>query len=217
MYNENLNNRVFEKLEHALPIYEQLVYNCVGELEHTEALFTSEHLRAVPDSGFAPIEKGTAWGGEWNNLWLKGDFTVPETLDGQKLYVISACGGNETLFFLNGVPKGIFNTKNRDFVGGRHAAQYLGVGKAGEKLTLAFECYAGHYDPNTDPYDNYFAPDPTQTFQHCFNGAQICTRNEDVFTLIFDIRELLNAGRRITLFPQRQKRRCVRSTMCSSL
>ena len=90
MYNENLNNRVFEKLEHALPIYEQLVYNCVGELEHTEALFTSEHLRAVPETGFAPIEKGTAWGGEWNNMWLKGEFTVPAELDGKALYARNA-------------------------------------------------------------------------------------------------------------------------------
>ncbi|MBQ7598444.1 MAG: alpha-mannosidase [Clostridia bacterium] len=197
MYNENLNNRIFEKLEHALPIYAQLVYTCVGELAHTEGLFTTEHLRAVPESGFAPLEKGTAWGGEWNNLWVKGDFTVPAALDGQKLYVISACGGNETLFFLNGKPKGIFNTKNRDFIGGRHAAQYLGEGKAGQTLELAFECYAGHYDPNTDPYDDYFAPDPTQTFRHTFDGAQICTRNEEIFTLIFDIRELLGAARRL--------------------
>ena len=197
MFNENLQNRVFEKLQHALHIYEQLVYQPVGELVHTEALFTNEHLRAVPESGFVPIEKGTAWGGEWNNLWLKGDFTVPDALDGQKLYAVSACGGNEQLFFLNGAPKGIYNTKNRDFVGGHHAAQYLGEAKAGETLALAFECYAGHYDPNTDPYDYYFEPDPRQTFRHSFDGVQICTRNEDVFTLIFDLRELLNAARRL--------------------
>ncbi len=197
MYNENLNNRIYEKLDHALHIYEQLIFQTVGELQHTEALFTKEHLRTVPESGFAPIEPGTAWGGEWNNLWLKGDFTVPVALDGQTLYVLSDCGGNEQLFFLDGAPKGIFNTKNRDYVGGHHASQYLGKVQAGQTLRLAFECYAGHYDPNTDPYDYYFAPDPTQTFQHCFNGVHICTRNEDVFTLIFDLRELLNAARRL--------------------
>ncbi len=197
MYRENLNNRVYEKLQHALQIYEQLVYRQVGELQNTEALFTNEHLRAVPEAGFAPIEKGTPWGGEWNNLWLRGTFTVPDALDGTPLYAVSACGGNEQLFFLNGVPKGIYNTKNRDFVGGHHAAQYLGKPKAGQTLALAFECYAGHYDPNTDPYDYYFAPDPRQTFRHSFDGVQICTRNEDVFTLIFDLRELLNAARRL--------------------
>lgn len=197
MYNENMNNRIFEKLDHALRIYEQLIYTPVGELQNTEALFTEEHLRAVPESGFAPIEKGTAWGGEWNNMWLKGEFTVPAELDGKALYALSGCGGNEQLFFLNGVPKGIYNSKNREYVGGRHAAQFIGRVKAGETYALAFECYAGHYDPNTDPYDDYFAPDPSQTFRHSFDGVQICTRNEDVFTLIFDIRELLSAARRL--------------------
>ena len=195
MFDERLTNRIYDRLEHALPIYEALIYQKVGELEHTEAFFTEEHLRAVPEKGFSPIEKGTSWGGEWNNLWLRGDFTVPDELEGKTLYVISNCGGNEQLFFLNGVPKGIFNTKNRDFVGGRHAAQYLGKVHAGETLQLAFECYAGHYDPNTDPYDDYFAPDPTQTFAHVFDGAEICTRNDEIFTLIFDLRELLSAAR----------------------
>ena len=197
MYDEKLKNRVYEKLGNALKIYEQLVYQPVGDLAHTEGFFTTEHLRSVPDSGFAPIAPGTDWGKEWENLWVKGDFTVPADLDGQTLYVCSDCGGNEQLFFLNGVPKGIFNTKNRDFVGGHHAAQYLGKYKAGDVLHLAFECYAGHYDPNTDPYDYYFAPDPRQTFRHTYDGARICTRNDDVFTMIFDVRELLNAAKRL--------------------
>ncbi len=197
MYDEKLKNRIYEKLNNALKIYEQLVYQPVGELAHTEGFFTTEHLRSVPESGFKPIAPGTDWGKEWENLWVKGDFTVPADLDGQTLYVLSDCGGNEQLFFLNGAPKGIFNTKNRDFVGGHHAAQYLGEFKAGDTLDLAFECYAGHYDPNTDPYDYYFAPDPRQTFRHTFNGAQICTRNEEIFTMIFDVRELLNAARRL--------------------
>ena len=195
MYNENLNRRIYEKLDHALAIYEKLIYRKVGELQHAEGFFTEEHLRAVPESGFAPIEPGMPWGGEWNNLWVRGDYVVPAALEGKDLYVVSDCGGCEQLFFLNGEPKGIFNSKNREFIGGRHAAQYLGKRAAGEMLRLAFECYAGHYDPNTAPYDYYFEPDPDQTFRWTYRGADICVRNEDVFTLIFDIRELLNAAR----------------------
>ena len=198
MYYENLKNRIFSKLEHALPIYQKLLYQKVGELQQPESLMTKEHLRSVPAEGFAPIEKGTSWGGEWENLWVRGSFTVPPELDGQPLYVISSCGGYEQMFFLNGAPKGLFNTKNRDFIGGRHAAQYLGVAKAEETLLLAFECYAGHFCVDTDPYDNYDYPDiPPQDYYHVYNGAEICTRNEDVFTLIFDIRELLNAAKRL--------------------
>ncbi len=197
MYDENMQNRVFDKLNAALRIYEKLIYTKVGELQRTEALFTQEHLRRVPETGFAPIAPGASWGGEWQNMWLRGEFTVPASLAGRPLYAVSGCGGAEQLFFLNGVPKGIINSKNRDFIGGGHACQYLGAPAAGETLRLAFECYAGHYDPNTDPYDDYFCPDPTQGFTHTFGGVDICTRSDDVFTMIFDVRELLNAARRL--------------------
>ncbi len=195
MYNEKLNDRIYRKLERVLPIYERLIYQKVGELEQAEGFLTKEHLRSVPSAGFTPIEKGTEWGGEWQNLWVRGTFTVTDALDGRDLYVISACGGIEELFFLNGVPKGLFNTKNRDFVGGNHAAQYLGKGKAGETLSLAFECYAGHFCVGTAPYSNYGYPDiPEENYGQTYEGAEICTRNEEIFTLIFDLKELLGAA-----------------------
>ena len=196
MYNENMKNRIFEKLNSALKIYAEMIYQKVGELENTRAFFTKEHLRAVPAEGYAPIAAGDGWGAEWDNMWLRGEYTIPAALDGRDLHAVSGCGGCEQLFFLNGEPKGIINSKNRDFVGGSHASQYLGKAVAGQTLALAFECYAGHYDPNTDPYDDYFRPDPTQSFSHTFSGVDICTRNEEIFTLIFDLRELLNAARR---------------------
>ena len=195
MYDENLKTRVLNKLEASLRIYERLIYRKVGELGGAEAFFTKEHLRAVPEGGYAPIAPGESWGGEWMNMWLRGSFTVPGALGGQPLYAVSLCGGAEQLFFLNGEPKGLINSKNRDYIGGGHVCQYLGAPAAGETLRLAFECYAGHYDPNTDPYDDYFSPDPTQGFTHTYGGVEICTRNEEIFTLIFDLKELLNAAR----------------------
>ncbi|MBR4727518.1 MAG: alpha-mannosidase [Clostridia bacterium] len=195
MYYERLDDRTFSKLENTLHIYEKRLYQPVGALAHAQGLTTQAHFRAVPAEGFAPIEPGTSWGGEWQNLWVKGDFTVPAELDGQALYLLSDCGGCEQLFFLNGEPKGLFNTKNKDYIGGNHAAQYLGVGKAGETLQLAFECYAGHFCVDTDPYDNYDYPDiPAETYSHVYNGATICTRDEALFTLLFDLRELLGAA-----------------------
>ena len=200
MYDENLKKRIVEKLERTLHIYEKLVYRKVGELQHVRSLTTTEHLREVPRTGLAPIEKGAAWGGEWMNLWVCGDYTVPEAYDGVPLYAVSLCGGREELFFLNGVPKGLFNTKNREFVGGNHAAQFIGVGKAGETVDMAFECYAGHFDIDTDPYNNYDYPDiPRQGFMHTYDGVEICVRDEEIFTLLFDLRELLGAA---TVLPQ---------------
>ena len=200
MYNENLKNRIYEKLEQLLHIYEKLVYRKVGELENVRAMCTKAHLRRVPESGLSPIEKGTSWGGEWENLWVCGSFTVPESLSGQPLYAVSLCGGREQLFFLNGEPKGIFNRKNCEFIGGNHAAQYLGVFQPGDTVDLAFECYAGHFDVDTDPYNNYEYPDiEKESFRHTYDGVNICTRDEEVFTLLFDLRELLGAA---THFPR---------------
>ena len=197
MYNESMENRIFAKLRNALGIYEKLIYTKAGEIQNARAYFTQEHLRTPPESGCAPIAPGDAWGGEWQNMWLMGEFTVPAALEGRPLYAVSGCGGTEQLVFVNGVPKGIVNSKNRDFIGGSHACTYLGVYPAGAVIGLAFECYAGHYDPNTDPYDDYFRPDPTQGFTHVYGGVEICTRNEEIFTMIFDVRELLNAATRL--------------------
>ena len=198
MYNERLNSRIYRKLENALRIYEKYVYQKAGALADTEGLTTFEHLRAVPAEGFAPIAPGYKWGSEWENLWVRGKFTVPASLAGKKLYAVSNCGGVEQLFFINGVPKGLFNTKNRDFIGGSHASQYIGEFAAGETFELAFECYAGHFCVDTAPYDNYDYPDiPAWDYTHTFGGVEICVRDDDVFTLIFDLREILNAAEHI--------------------
>ena len=100
MYNEKLNERLYVKIEHALHIYEKYIYKKVGELQNAEGFETVEHLRGVPADGWSPIEPGYSWGGEWNNLWVRGSFTVPAELAGKKLYAVSSCGGVEQLFFL---------------------------------------------------------------------------------------------------------------------
>ncbi len=198
MYTERLKERVYKKLREALHIYEKRIYVKVGDLQNAEGFLTKEHRRTVPDKGWFPLSPGYAWGGEWNNLWVRGDFPVPAQLDGQTLYVVSNCGGYEQMFFLDGRPHGNFNTKNRDFIGGHHAAQVIGPVRAGQKLDLAFECYAGHFDVDTDPYNNYEYPDiPQNDYAQVYAGAEICLRDDDVFTLIFDVRELLNAATRL--------------------
>ncbi len=198
LYNEKLNDRIYRKIEDMLRIYERYIFTKVGELENAEGFETKEHLRAVPENGWFPIAPGYAWGGEWNNLWVRGNFTVPQTLADKPLYVISHGGGVEQLYFLNGVPKGLFNTKNRDFIGGSHASQYAGAYPAGTQISLAFENYAGHFCVDCAPYDNYDYPDlPEDTYSRRYEGVEICTRDEEIFTLIFDLRELCSASKDI--------------------
>ena len=89
MYNEGMKNRIFGKLEAAMRIYAEMIYEKVGALRDTQAYYTKEHLRAVPEEGYAPIAVGDTWGEEWDNLWLRGEFTVPAELDGKPLYAVS--------------------------------------------------------------------------------------------------------------------------------
>ena len=200
LYTEKLVRVLFEKTERMLTIYETLAYRKVGALMHTRALCTKAHLRAVPKTGWSDVEAPFAWGGEWENLWVRGDFTVPPPLAGQTLYAVSLCGGREQLFFLNGEPKGIFNRKNREFIGGNHAVQQIGAFRAGDSFELAFECYAGHFDADTEPYCHYGEEPPVPAagdFCHTYDGVQICTRDEEVYTLLFDLRELLGAAQHL--------------------
>lgn len=196
MYNEKFKDRMFQRIEKALSVYQKMIYENAVELEDVCSLQTKEHFRTVPENGFEPIEKGTKWGGEWVNIWVKGFFTVPSELDGKALYAVSQCGGREQLFFVNGIPRGIFNSKNTEFIGGNHMSQFIGKQKAGEKIEIAVESYAGHFDVDTGPFDNYDYPDiPQGDYSHTYDGIRICTRNEDIFTLVIDIRELLGAAR----------------------
>ena len=196
MFNEKFKDRMFERIEKSLSVYQKMIYENAVELKDVCAFQTTEHLRTVPENGFKPIEKGTKWGGEWVNIWIKGSFTVPVELEKKPLYVVSECGGREQLLFVNGVPKGIFNSKNKEFIGGNHMSQFIGSMKAGENVEIAVECYAGHFDVDTGPFDNYEYPDiPKGDYSHTYDGIYICTRNDDIFTLVFDIRELLGAAR----------------------
>ncbi len=197
MYYEPLKRKANRKLEQAMKVYADRIFIKVGELSNVQAYYTKEHLRNVPQGeGWTSIEKGTAWGGEWQNLWIKGSFACDAAVDGKKIYALSRAGGCEQLFFVNGVPKGIFNIKNTDYVGGNHGTQYIGVAKAGEKFDLAFECYAGHFCVGCAPDENFEYPDiEMPDFMQCYKGVDICVMDETVKDMVFDLREVLAAAK----------------------
>ncbi|MCR5781397.1 MAG: hypothetical protein K6G90_01535, partial [Clostridia bacterium] len=196
MSEEAIFGRLCEKFREMTAVYEKLLYTPVGTVSDFYGLQTKEHFRSVPESGFEPIAPGTSWGGAWQNLWVKCAYTVPEEAEGKKLYILSSCGGREQLQFIDGVPKGIYNSGAHRTLGDNHDAQYLGIGRADREYELAFECYAGHFDVDTDPYNNYDYPDiPMPEFRHTFGGVKVCTRDDELYTLLYDIRELINLSR----------------------
>ncbi len=195
MYNEPLKEKVYKKLEALLEIYGKKIFVPCGNVENMQYVDCgAEHLRQPPVDGWAPAEKGTAWGGEWQNRWFTGTATVPAEAEGKKLFAVSACGGVEQLFFIDGKPMGLYNSKN-DFVGGNHCALLVcDNAKPGDTYQLSFECYAGHFCVDCMPFDNYGYPDiPAKDYMHTFNGVQLCYMNEEIKDFVFDVRELLTA------------------------
>ncbi len=192
MYNEELKLKVYDKLQDVAKLYANKIFVKIGSLENAQGFYTKEHLREVPKNGWTELENGTKWGfEEYDNLWVKGTYTVPEEYANVELYAVSNAGGVEQLFFVDEKPKGLFNSKFRDHIGGTHSARRIGKAETGKQWQLAFECYAGHIcvgaSPFGDPEHALYVD--TQTFM----GVDICVMDTDVKDFVFDLTQLLQA------------------------
>ena len=185
---ENYSNRMCRKLEQVNRIYAQLMYEKVDEVDGLLHLQTLEHLREAPVEGLNPLEKGSVWGGEYMNMWIVGSYTVPEELDGKSLWLIPNTDAYETLYFRNGVPCGIFNSKG-DYMGIMHSVQPLtDNAKAGDVINIALECYAGHFQVDDNPYNYYGQEDPKgPDYKHRFNSLDVCVVNQDIYDFVFNL------------------------------
>lgn len=177
----------YQKIKAIIPIYADKIYNKVNNIETVYAYETSEHLRTVPSVEYKSISSGTSWGGEWQNIWLKCKYTVPEELCGQEIYIYPDVEAVEVLCFVNGKPCGMINSRPTDVLGGMHDAMRLCEdAKVGAEYEIAFECYAGHTIPSSAPYYPYVA-NAKPRFQHTFRGIRVMTLDRDMREFVFDL------------------------------
>ena len=182
------------KLESANKVYTKLAYRKVGELENVGCFETKEKLHsAVPESGYSPVSGPFSWGGEWDNIWLRGSFTVGGELAGVPLYLMPKTGAVEILCFRGGKPFGIINSKGEDILNGNHAVSQLTSGSpAGTVFDVALECYAGHFCAGCGPYESYGVNSaPDSDFVRRYQSVDICVRDEDVFGFVFDLKAVI--------------------------
>lgn len=198
MIYQKYNERLYTKFENADKIYANQIFKKIGELTNVKVYKTQEHLRLVPITGWQNIEKNSEWGGEWENIWIKGNVVVPKEAEGKKLYAVAKTGAREILYFKNGKPSGIFNTQS-DFIGGDHGAQLItSYGKTGDEFELAFECYAGHFVAGCGPYDSYGKDEPGKNeFNHHYESIDLCIMDEELKDLVFDLKALLQMVKRL--------------------
>ncbi len=150
---------------------------------------TKEHLYEIPtnDSLYSNVAKGDMWGCEHSYCWFKGDYTVPAELDGVALYAYPHLGSYETMLWVDNVPFGTFAYKIAPTGHGNHYCDLIKLKpKAGEKIELAFEAYAGHFVIGCYPFE---VAEP-RTFNYEFESIDICTKNQDIADFIFDLKAL---------------------------
>ena len=122
---EKYTEKLLKQYDLAVNAYARLIFQPVDHLSRVQAYRTREHLRLPPGEGYSPLAQGETWGGEWENIWLSFDVSLPDHYKGKQIWLIPHIGATEILGFRNGVPCGIINSKN-DFIGGNHAALFVG-------------------------------------------------------------------------------------------
>lgn len=173
------DRKIFGKLEQIENRYDALRYEtlAVAPMRYTE---TRDYLRAEPSSAnWQPAPIGTRWGGDWVTAWFSGDVTLPAELTGRKVFIRAQTGG-ETLFLVDGVHSGVFDS-NHPVV-----CMALSADPA-HTYHLAFEAYSGHTIPGCMPQDQ---PTPQGEKSKTFNGIEIVLEREDVSAFVFDLRIL---------------------------
>lgn len=192
MISEAYTDRMISKLNTVNKLYAERMYRPVGVLGDLTAMQTKEHLRTPPVCT-QTLHAGDSWGSEYGNLWIHATYTVPEELRGQTLYLRPKTGAAEILYFIDGKPDGIFNSRG-DYLGMFHSVQMITDNAVpGTTYELDLECYAGHFCIGCAPFDHYGEHDLPHEgdYVHTFEGLDICVCERDLYDFVFDFNTVL--------------------------
>ncbi len=185
MLTEKQIQRMLGKLKRFEDTLEPMVFSKVAEI-NASAYETAERLYEIPDASlFKAVEKGWTWGGPRSFCWFRSEFTVPEELDGKNLFIKPRTQGYESLLWVNGEPFGTFATKIVFTGHGNHYCDLLKMNvKAGEKIDIALEVYAGHPYKGCDPLENQ----PLLDYVYTYGGMDICVKDYEIQEFYFDLK-----------------------------
>ncbi|MBR3929896.1 MAG: alpha-mannosidase [Clostridia bacterium] len=181
------------KLERFCETLYQRLFTPVGQAQNLRIYETTRPLHEIPDDRlFSGVNGREKWGGEGVYGWFKGEFVVPEELDGKALYLYPRMDAYEGTLWVNGKIHSNFAAK---FVEGSHGNHYCNritaSAKAGETFSFALENYAFHDMPGTQPlfYETF------STYLYKMGGMDICVRDDEIMEFLFDLRTLLSLER----------------------
>ena len=185
MLTEKQVNRLFKKMERFENILDPLLFKKVDTIGDIIKYETTERLYEIPDDSICvPAPVGSGWGGEESFCWYKAEYTVPAELDGKNLFIMPHTQGYETLLWVNGKPFGTFATKIVFTGHGNHYCDLLkSKVKAGEKISIALEVYAGHSYKGCSP----LSENPLLDYNYTYGGIDICVKDELIQDFYFDL------------------------------
>ena len=185
------------RIENWLAVLKQDLYQPIGEID-LAAHKTKEYLtpEQALEGDFEPVAPGYTWGETWEYCWFKGSVVLPEGVDGKRIVMKLAPGG-ETTIFVNGQA---FGTYRADWIAEDHhfmVDNYLTRdAKAGERYDILMETYAGHYYatagygcytgpvlPEGGQFDDPLKEGARRTLGQCTYGIW----NEDAYQLYMDV------------------------------
>ena len=159
------------------------LYTPVGTVEF-EGFVTFDRLtpEEAANKPMQPFPAGTKWGACWEYAWFRAEFTLPEGCEGRRGILMPGVGG-EQLIYVDGVARGS-NDKGRDYVTLRKEA------KAGEKISVLVESYAGHgarlEEMPPCPPERPAVP-PVTGPQCTVKKSVLAVWNEDAYQLYMDV------------------------------
>ncbi len=162
------------------------LYTPVGEVAF-DGFVTCDRLRPEEAAAHAmqPFPAGTKWGACWEYGWFRAEFTLPDACEGRRVILLPGVGG-EQLIYVDGAAAGS-NDKGRDHVVLR------GCARAGEKVSVLLESYAGHGVrlEEMPPCPPERAPIPPVPDAQCtVKPSVIALWNEDAYQLHMDVEVL---------------------------
>ncbi len=197
-----IGTQLVKKVRRMVDTYAHLIFEQVRLLP-VQAMETREHLRAVPDAtaGWRDIEPGFLWGRAWESAWFRSSLHVDESLAGVPLYLRACTGALETLLWVNGEPRGIYNHPvEAAALGGHHTLLLATPQQAGATLEIALESYAGHPIPGTQPFalENKRRQGMKEpTFQRTYESLTVMKRRDEVKDFVFDLLALCQLWERL--------------------
>ena len=193
--------RTIRKQKRLAEVLDSRLFTTVGKVNIRGVYQTTEALHSIPDDSFlSPLPE--KWGGAGVYAWFKGDYTVPEELDGKVLYAYPRGSYYEGTLWVNGAITTNYATKIKIGCHGNHySKRFTGCAKAGEHFEFALELYAYHIVPGTQPYSCEILP----TYFYDTADLDICVRDDELMHFIYDIRTLIGLHE---ILPENSYERC---------